>query len=179
MSRNHFYSQDYQKIAFDTWYLNRRPDIKHLKELLPPDEMGRVPGTTIIRQWMTYGTWDIRADELDLRATEESDKFLIGAKVQMLRTQQENARKLAEKAFQQILADGFDSSAAAVQAYFRSTEEQRKTAGFSDLLERLDKMTNNDVEKQIVAMLERASSNDQIVDAEDVKDVDDTVSDSE
>lgn len=176
MARSHFYSQDYQKIAFDTWYLNRRPDIQHLKELLPPDEYGKVPSTGQIRKWQTFGTWDIRADELDLKVTEKSDQFLISEKVKMLRVQQENASKLAEKALAQMLQDGFDSSSSAVQAYFRATEEMRKNAGFSDLLERLDKMTNRDVENQIVALLERASSNDQIVDAEDVQDADDTVS---
>ena len=64
------------------------------------------------------------------------------------------------------MRQGFDSAASAVQGFFRGLEEQRKTAGFSDLLEKLDKMTNNDVEMEIIKLLNRASDNDQVVDVE-------------
>lgn len=110
--------------------------------------------------------WDIYADDMDVKVAVVTDEDLINKKAEMLRKHQADAAKVAEKALAQIIKDGFDSSAAAVHAYFKSTEEQRKTAGFSDLLEKLEKMTNNEVEQSIINLLNRASENDQIVDAE-------------
>lgn len=110
--------------------------------------------------------WDVYADEMDVKVAVVTDADLINKKAEMLKKHQNDAMLVASKALEHIIKDGFDSSAAAVHAYFKSTEEQRKTAGFSDLLEKLEKMTNNEVEQQIINLLNRASENDQIVDVE-------------
>ena len=166
-----YYDQDYIKKCFDIWYLSGRPSQpKRLQELLPPyEQLGhkpKRPSTAIIKSWMVKGAWDSWADDLDARAIQVSDTELVNKKAQMLIKHQEDAKVIAAKALDYLKVDGFDSSSAAVNAYFRATEEQRKTAGFSDLLERLDKMTNNEVEKNIIDLLNRASENDQIIDTE-------------
>jgi hypothetical protein len=94
------------------------------------------------------------------------DDGLINKKAQMLLRHQEDAIKLANKAHDYLLKEGFDSASAAVQAYFKATEEQRKTAGFSDLLERMEKMSNNEVERLIVEKFNRIKENDQIIEIE-------------
>jgi hypothetical protein len=167
MSRSiHSFSQDYRKKVFDVWYLNGRPDATKLRKLIPPTEEGKTPSVPVLRKWPIEGMWDIYADEMDSKVAVITDADLINKKAEMLRKHQDDAIKVASKALEYIIQEGFDTSAAAVNAYFRSTEEQRKTAGFSDLLEKLEKMTNNQVEQEIIALLNRAADNDQIVDAE-------------
>jgi len=178
-----YYDQDYIKKCFDTWYLSGRPSQpKRLQELLTPyEQLGhkpQKPSTSIIKSWMVTGAWDAWADELDARAIQVSDTELVNKKAQMLIKHQEDAKIIAERALKHLKDEKFDSSSAAVNAYFRATEEQRKTAGFSDLLERLDKMTNNEVEKNIIDLLNRASENDQIIDT-DSKDVPELISGEE
>lgn len=160
------FSDTYKKQCFDAWYLAGRPsEISRVRSLIPPNEDGNVPSLGVLNRWRNEMAWEMYADDLDSRAIQLSDNNLIATKVAMLKQHQEDAATIAKKALDAITANGFDSSASAVTAYFRATEEQRKTAGFSDLLERLDKMTNNDVEAEIRALLSRASANDQIVEA--------------
>lgn len=170
------YPQDYIKKCFDSWYLAGRPNHPaRIKEVIPKDDRGSKPSSATINRWRIDGWWDVRADELDAKAIELADQGLINKKAEMLRKHQEDAMIVASKALEYIRVDGFDSSSAAVQAYFKATEEQRKTAGFSDLLEKLDKMSNNDVERAIVEKFNRIKENDQIieVDSEDIPELED------
>jgi hypothetical protein len=161
------WNQEYQRKCFDAWYLNGRPNLPaRIREIIPPDRDGRKPGMKVIRSWVNGGSWDMMADELDVKVEEQANLSLINAKAEMLRRHQVDAIKLADKAREYLLKEGFDSASSASQTYFRATEEQRKTAGFSDLLERLDKMTNNEVEREIIALLNRGSENEQIIDSE-------------
>ena len=173
MPRTSIYDQNYIKKCFDAWYLAGRPNTPiGIRRVIPPHESGKTPSLVTIHKWVTQGAWDLWGDEMDARVADLSDENLVQQKVQMLRNHQEQAKKVSQKALNHILDMGFDSSSAAVNAFFKGLEEQRKTAGFSDLLEKLEKMTNNQVEQEIIALLNRASDNDQIIDANVVNDVD-------
>lgn len=176
MPKRAIYSQDYIKKCFDAWYLAGRPSRpSDVQEIIPESILGTKPHISQIRTWIVQGAWDAWADELDAQAYRKDDELLINAKAQMLREHLEQAKQVSAKAKEYILKEGFDSASSAVQAFFKGLEEQRKTQGFSDLLEKLEKMTNNDVEREIIALLNRASENDQVVDtvAEDIEEKED------
>ncbi len=166
MTRAITYPQSYIKKCFNVWYLGGRPSFPGRVREIIPDYDGHKPSKIQIRRWMMDGAWDEWADEMDAKVEIQVSDALIDKKAQMLIKHQEDAKVLAEKALDYLKVDGFDSSSAAVNAYFKATEEQRKTAGFSDLLERLDKMTNNEVEREIIDRLNRAADNDQIIDTD-------------
>lgn len=168
MAHPKIYDQNYIKQCFDAWYLSGRPNLpRHIKQIIPVYEpTGDKPSTAQLKRWMIGGAWDMWADDADAKVMVLVDDSLINKKAQMLIRHQEDAKKLAEKAHKFLLSSEFDSSSAAVQAYFRATEEQRKTAGFSDLLERMEKMTNNDVEIEIIKKFERIRENEQIIELE-------------
>jgi len=129
---------------------------------------------------MSY--WLFRADELDAQVNQAADISLVNQKIEMLKRHQAQAAKVESKALDYLLQEGFDSSASAVHALFRGAEEERKTAGFSDLLEKLESMTNNQVRDQIINLIQRASENDQIVEGSSdaiAGELTDTVSDDE
>lgn len=177
MPKRAIYSQDYIKKCFDAWYLAGRPSRpSDIKSIIPESILGTKPHVSQIRLWIVQGAWDAWADELDAKAYQIDDSALINAKAQMLREHLEQAKQVAAKALTHILKHDFDSSSSAVTAFFKGLEEQRKTQGFSDLLEKLDKMTNNDVEREIINLLNRASENDQIIDtvSQDVPELEDT-----
>lgn len=172
MSRAKRWSKNYRRRCFDAWYLQGRSNVPaHILEIIPPDDDGTKPTVLTVRKWYLNGGWDLLADDLDVKVEEKANISLINQKAAMLKRHQQDAVKLADKARDYLLLEGFDSASAAAQTYFRATEEQRKTAGFSDLLERLDKMTNNDVEREIVALLSRSEANEQIIETE-AEDVD-------
>lgn len=176
VGRARIWSLEYQRRCFDAWYLNDRPEQPiRIREIIPANEEGKKPTTQAIRSWMT--DWYFLADELDLRVEEKANKSLVDKRVKILVRHQENSVKVQGKAMDYLMNEGFDSSASAVQALFRGMEEERKTEGFSDLLERLENMTNNQVRDQIINLINRATENnqiesnpglpDEIIDAED------------
>jgi hypothetical protein len=172
------YTQDYINKCFNSWYLSpeRSSTPSAIRKILPEHPSGRLPSFSQIERWMIAGAWNARADELDAAVLAKNDKVLINTKAQMLRKHTKQAEDVTSKALDYILKEGFDNASSAVQAFYRGLEEQRKTQGFSDLLEKLDKMTNNDVEREIVALLNRASENDQVVEveAEDIPEIENT-----
>ena len=162
------WTQDYKRKCFDAWYLNGRPNLPaRIKEIIPEQE-GRKPSSLIIGQWLNSGAWDILADELDARVEDRANLSLVNAKVKMLRKHQQQAEKVQNKAIEYLMSEGFDTSASAVQALFRGAEEERKTAGFSDLLEKLENMSNNQVRDEIISMIQRATDNNQIVEGKEI-----------
>jgi hypothetical protein len=171
MTRKIVYDQVYIRKCFDAWYLAGRPNTPAaIKTVIPTHESGRIPSTATVNKWVVQGFWDVQADDLDAKAMQLADENVIQKKAEMLRVHQQQAYEVTLKALEHIRSEGFDSSSAAVKAFFDGMQEQRKVAGFSDLLEKLDKMTNNDVEKEIISLLNRASDNDQVIETE-VEDV--------
>ena len=160
------YSDEYKEKCFETWYAAGRPTSNaRTLDILPKDEFGRIPSKTMLQNWRKDRMWDARADELDSKAIAIAEDALILQKADMLKRQAERAGQIAEKAFQSLQADGFDTSAAAVQAYFRATEEERMTRGISDMIVKMSKMNDADLADTVVELLRRANENDQIIDS--------------
>ena len=150
----------------------------HLREIIP-DFDGQKPSTIQIRRWMIDGMWDEWADDMDSKAMVLSNQGLINKKAKLLMQQQKDAEKIAKMSLDYLVEEGFDSSSAAVNAYFRATEEQRKMEGFSDLLEKMEKFSNDDVERLIIDMLNRAADNDQIIDTDLVPELEENIKDKD
>lgn len=181
MGRGRIYTDKYKQICFDTWVLNGRPTIVRLHELIPvSEENGHKPNIAELTVWRNTLGWDMNADIVDARVEEQNLDLLVQKKNELLKIQLEQVTVVATKALEYLKSDGFDSSSSAVQAFYRGMEEQRKIAGFSDLLEKLESMSNNQVRDEIVALINRATENDQIVEGTEVAGtLDDTVSEEE
>lgn len=164
------FSEDYKTQIFNTWVLSGRPEMVRLQEIMEPDDLGRKPSVLTLHKWRSALDWDLRADEVDARVQEQNLDLIVQKKNALLKIQLEQVTQVASKALEYIMSDdrGFDSSSSAVQAFYRGMEEQRKIAGFSDLLEKLESMTNNQVRDEIIALINRATENNQIVNGEAV-----------
>lgn len=166
---NLVFTEEYKEICFQVWYSSGRPPTLRIRDYLPPDSNGRKPSISTFDNWKEFGMWNIRADEIDAKAIQLSDEYLIQQKVEMLRRHADQAKSLSDKARDFLITDGFDSSASAVNAYFRGTEEERKARGISDLIEKLSKMTDPELQDKILDMLRRGSENNQIIDSASIE----------
>lgn len=163
------FTNDYRRQCFDAWFLGGRPtQMPRIRELMPVNERtGTKPSPAVIKRWMINDLWNERADEMDAKAMIIADDSVLAKKAEIIKLHQLNAAALAAKAFEFLISGTFDSSAAAVNTYFKSTEEVRKMASFSDLIEKLGQMGNDDLMKEIVNRINRGAENDQIIDAEE------------
>lgn len=163
------YSPEFIEKCFIAWYsLKNRPvDYRAIARILPEDEHGRRPSRTQVIKWYQRYGWGERADRLDAKAMAKVETTLVNRKAQLLQHQAEKAFALAGKAHDHLMSGTFDTSAAAVNAYFRATEEIRKVVGLSDLLQRLGEMSDEEVQEEIKRRLVRASEAEQVIDLEE------------
>lgn len=165
VSRYAEFTTNYIEKAFETWFAAGRPANNRLLEILPKDEHGRLPGIAALNKWKIDYLWSIRADDLDSKAIAIAEDALVMQKAEMLKRQADNAFKIAAKALEFIIGDDFDSSASAVNAYFRATEEERMTKGISQMIVKMSKMQDSELAETVIDLLRRANDNDQIIDS--------------
>ena len=168
------YSNEYKEKCFVEWYSNRRPvSAAKTRELIPNDEKGRKPNYPMLYRWMKELGWNERADELDAKAMVLVDEVLVNQKADMLKRQALDAFKIANKAREHIITEGFDTAASAVNAYFKATEEERTTRGLGDFIVKVSKMSNEELQKKITDLANRASGDLENVLDLDAEDIDD------
>lgn len=164
------YTEEYKRIIFQVWYSNGRIGAKKLLELIPNDVNNRKPSIPIIMKWMSDDGWTMQADEMDAKAIVVSDDFLIRQKSEMLMRQAQIGFVLQQEGLRYIVSGGFDSSSAAVNAVIRGAELERTSRGIGEMLVKMAKMTDADLEQEIMKQINRASDSGQMVlDAEEVE----------
>lgn len=159
------YSDAYQEKCFAAWYSAGCPSIRKFLEIIPEDELGRKPGLTNLSFWFDEGGWWIRKDELDARASEKLDDELVAQKVMMLKEQAATYRQIRKKAAEHLMENPFDSSAAAVSALVKSSQEERIVRGISKTIERLAELGDEELMKEVRQLAERAGAD--IIDADE------------
>ena len=162
MDRTRQYSDSYIKNVFTVWYQNDRKNFSSILDKLPKDEHGRVPAVAILQQWRRKYDWDTQANEMDSQVSTLIKNDLISRKADILRQQAQDSFEIAQKAKEFIVSGSFDTSAAAVNAYFRATEELRKVIGISDFMMKVGKMTDEQIQDEIQNYMRRGVDSGQI-----------------
>lgn len=163
------YTEDYKRIIFQVWYSNGRPTIPDLLALIPEDTNGRKPSKVVMLKWKNEEGWDAEADIMDAKAIVVSDDFLIRQKSEMLMRQANIGFVLQEIGLRALISGGFDSSSSAVQAIRVGSELERTSMGIGEMIVKMAKMSDADLEQEIVKQIQRASDAGQVVDAEEVE----------
>ena len=168
MAKPVYFTDAYKEKCFIAFYVAGRPKTSNLiLDIIPAFDDGTKPSREIILKWKDELGWDFRADELDAKAIELVDEHLIQQRSELLKKQANEARQIAEAALLHLLGTegkGFDSSSSAVQAYFRAAEQERVSIGLSEALLKLGKMTEEELQKTVRDLLERADAANQIID---------------
>lgn len=164
------YTDAYIEKCFAAWYSAGCLSIRKFLEIIPEDELGRKPGLTNLSYWFDEGGWWIRKDELDARASVQMDDELVSQKVMMLKEQSATYRQIRKKAAEHLLENPFDSSAAAVSALVKASQEERIVRGISKTIQRLAELGDDELMKEIKQLAERAGAD--VIDVDEVPEED-------
>ncbi len=160
LSKIQQFDNDYREKCFQAWFMAGCPGARVTLQVLPDSPDGRRPSVATLQKWMEVDGWKLRAADLNAQALAKTNEALVSTKAELLQLQMQNAKALAEKALNHMLENSFDSSTAAVQAYFRATAEQRTVMGLSELMQRIGNMTDDELQKKIAEMAERVGLED-------------------
>lgn len=149
------YPDDYPEKCFQFWYAAGKPSLnRKLCQQLPKVD-GRTPNIRTIMDWARNYNWKGRAEDLDVKALQLSDQNLLSRKVKMLDEIAKDAEKIQKKALDYLMTEGFDSAASAVQAAFKSFETRMSTAGLSEAILNMSKLSKDELLRKIRDMAER------------------------
>jgi hypothetical protein len=138
------YSDEYIEQCFQCWYAMGQPtNITLLQESIPESPEGKKPGLPLLRQFRDTHGWVERADGLNALAVGKAE--------------------VGKSAKEHLLANGFDTSASAVNALKWAQEEERTVRGVSEMMVKISKMTPEELMKEAAKLLKR---NSEVVDGE-------------
>lgn len=127
-------------------------------ESMPKDIDGRSPTINILQNWITERGWYQRKDILDARVSGTMDDDSVAKKIMMLDEQAAAMREVRIRATEYLIDKGFDSSASAVSALIKASQEERKSRGMSRIIEQLASMDEDEIMQKIKELTERAGS---------------------
>ena len=170
------FTDDYIERCFEVWYsMNQPTNMQILQDAIPETPEGRKPGIQMLRQLRdTYG-WNERADVLNAKAIEVVEHQLIDQKASMLKRQAEQALQIANLARDHLVENGFDTSASAVSALFKATEEERVVRGVSEMMIKISKMSPEELMQEAAKLLKR---NSEVIEGETMEEDADNDSDN-
>ena len=174
------YTEDYKNSCKIAWYNASRPtSAKDWMAVTPEDVHGRKPDIVMLRRWKLDMMWDFWADEMDSRAMQKVENSIVARRAAMFEKHARAASEWQEAAWKHIQEEGFDSSASAVQAYFKAVESERVSLGVSKLMVQMAEMDDGQLKEEFIKLVNRGSENDQIIDVDEVPEQkeDGTVSD--
>ena len=164
------YSDDYIETAFTVWYSMGQPtNFDKYQDALPISPNGDKPSKPMLKQFRDNFGWHERADGLTALAVQKNEDLLVNNKAEMLRQMAQDASEIRKKAMAQIMESGFDTSASAVNAYFKASEEERTVRGVSDMVIKISKMSNDEILARRTKLLSRRN---EALDGEVLEDTD-------
>jgi hypothetical protein len=128
-----------------------------IHDAIPETPEGSRPGIARLKQMKENNGWIERADALNALAIQKVDNQLVNQKAEMLKRQADQALQIANVARDHLLEHGFDTSASAVSALFKATEEERTVRGISEFLVKISQMPDEDLMKEAAKLLKRSS----------------------
>ena len=163
------YTEDYKNSCKIAWYNASRPrSTKDWLAVTPKDVHGRKPSIIILRNWKSEMMWDFWADDMDSRAMQKVENTIVARRAAMFEKHAKAASDWQEAAWKHIQAEGFDSSASAVQAFFKAVETERTSLGISELMIKMAQMDTGQLQEEFIKLVNRGSENNQIIDVDEI-----------
>lgn len=173
MPRTDEFSEVYKIQCRSTWYALGCPSPTKMEQrkLIPADENGRTANFRMIEKWMFDNAWTQWADVITAEISVQAEKDLINDKVELIKEQLEQTRVVRNNAYASIKEGKFDSSASAVNAFFKASEAERGLMQIEKVIEDLANSETADLQKQFRELAERAGTT--MVDAEVIEEKED------
>lgn len=162
------FTEDYIEQCFHVWFTLGQPkNMDTLWDAIPTPIEADKPSRAFLRSCVDNYGWVERADALNALAVQKAEPMLVDTRAQMFKRQAEQALQIANLAREHLLENGFDTSASAVNALFRATEEERTARGVSDMLVKISKMSPEELEARAIKLLRRQNESVDAVIVED------------
>jgi hypothetical protein len=148
-----------------------------LQKILPLDENNRKPHANVIANWKNAFAWNMWADSLDAKISDQLDMTVVEERVQMYKKHAEMGQILADKGMDYIRDEkkGIDSDSAAIRAIVEGIGIEGKNRGLADALSRVFSMSEKEIDTELKKMLTSKGGDDGIIDLEssDIEEVED------
>lgn len=115
---------------------------------------------------MFDNAWTQWADVITAEISVQAEKELVNDKVELIKEQLEQTRIVRNNAYESIKEGKFDSSASAVNAFFKASEAERGLMQIEKVIEDLAKSESADLQQRFRELAERAGAT--TVEAEDI-----------
>jgi hypothetical protein len=143
--------------------------------MIPEDENYRKPNERYLREeWITI--WNQEADILDLEVKRKIDIDLVSQRAEMLKKQADSGKQLQQMGMGYLLEHGFDKASDALRALVEGVRIERESRGLGEALDRIFKMDDEALRKELVHLLQRDSGG-VIVDGDVMEDEDANITD--
>lgn len=124
--------------------------------IIPADEQGRTANFHQITHWFDDYQWIQWKDTMDAELSVQIEKRLMTERMKLVKEQLEQSGKIRRKAFAEIEEKGFDSSASAVQAFFKAADSERGLMQIDKMIAELAEKDTVDIQKEFRELAERA-----------------------
>lgn len=153
------YGIDYMETAFGIWITSNKPSMEALVTLIPEHpELNRKPSAGTLKYWKTNGRWQERADDIDAKIQENTDRHLVQVRMEMMERHARMSAEIADRAFEHLMGeDGFDSSASAVNALFKALETEKASRGLAGALTKVFALSDDDLKKEMDKLLSKVT----------------------
>lgn len=164
------YDDNYIESLFQYWYQHGSPVASEFAKMLERDQVkdshGRIPTEITLGNWLNEKGFRARKDLLDAKVSSQIDDDLVNLKIQTLREQAAGFRAVRQKALDFLLANEFDSSSSAVNAFIRASQEERVAHGLSRAIQKIAAMDDDALVQQVRQLASEVSG--EVIDMEDV-----------
>lgn len=139
------FSDDYKRELFYIWYNASKPGPKGLLEIISSDPVsGNKPSERLIETWITNDFKPMALD-FDQSANDQMRERAIALKVEMHERHAEVGKELQSMGIEFLREYGVNDAKTAVRAVIVGSELEAKNRGVGDILDAINKMTNDEV----------------------------------
>ena len=152
------------------WYDAGCPPLKRFEKMniIPADEQGAVVGIAPIKHWMAEDAWAQWKDVQDAALSLRIESELMTRRMKLVKEQLDQSSSVRRRAYKEIEEKGFDTSASAVQAFFKAAEAERGLMQIERVIEDLTRKETPDLQKEFRELAERAGAT--MIDGEEIED---------
>jgi hypothetical protein len=159
------FTEKYIDQIFYVWYQNDRPGIIKLHSIMPEEE-GRKPSVTTLKDWYKDFGWEQRGDALDGEASRSLDQQVIQKRVEMWEKLEVVGGKLVDKGEEYLNNHELSTDMSAIRAITDGANLLRASVGQAEAWFKISQMTPAQLDGAFRALLNKGQNDVDVVDAE-------------
>lgn len=149
------FSDDYRMQVYLTWYNRGKPNAERLHRMLDNDPSCDMKPAVVTLQLWIRDRFIPHAMELDDQVADQVDQAMIQQRIEMANRHAEIGRELQELGLQYLRENDIKTDKAALTALIKGVEIEREALTLpTDMLAKLDRMTDDDLLEQVTHLLQ-------------------------